>query len=122
MNKNSRFIGYLILIIIAVGVLWYILKPHQTSADLSGFAQCLTQKNVIMYGADSCPHCQNQKIMLGTAFKFINYVECRQNPNQCVSAGISSIPTWLFGDGEKLVGEQTLAGLSRKSGCALPEK
>lgn len=78
-----------------------------------------------MYGAWWCPHCSNQKALFGSAFKYINYVECSPNNTktmsvQCKNDGITGFPTWVFADGSQLGGEQTFAALSAKTGCELP--
>lgn len=63
-------------------------------------AQHLTKAKVKMYGAFWCPHCHEQKQLLGKqAFKNIIYVECDPNGKNpqtqaCVTAKIQSFPTW----------------------------
>lgn len=85
-------------------------------------ARCLADKGVIMYGAEWCSHCQNQKKAFGEAFKLISYVECPKNPAQCLAAGIQGYPTWTFIDGQRLEGEQELNKLAEASGCVLPSE
>ncbi|MEM4282495.1 MAG: hypothetical protein QXU88_02595 [Candidatus Woesearchaeota archaeon] len=94
-------------------------------SPLDIFAKCLTDSGVKMYGAYWCPHCQNQKAMFGESWKYINYVECaipneRGQTKECTKAGIMAYPTWVFGDGSRVSGEQTFAQLASKSGCKLP--
>ncbi len=89
--------------------------------NLDAFAQCLAGKEAAMYGADWCPHCQNEKRAFGNSFKFIPYVECPADPRRCLAAGIAGYPTWIFSDGRRLEGEQGLAGLAAASGCPLPD-
>lgn len=91
-----------------------------------GFAQCLADKGFTMYGAWWCPHCKDQKALFGSAFKNVNYVECSPNQSkamtqECKDAKIEGYPTWVLADDSRLSGQQTLAQLSEKSGCALPE-
>jgi hypothetical protein len=91
-----------------------------------GFTQCLTEKGVAMYGAWWCPHCQNQKDLFGTAFNYVNYVECSPGGTktmsaECRAAGVEGYPTWILNDGTKLSGEQSFKALSEASGCSLPE-
>ena len=90
-----------------------------------GFAQCLTQKGVTMYGAYWCPHCANQKKLFGAAFDEVNYVECDPrgkdaNPTLCLQKKIKRYPTWEYPDGTREEGEKTFKQLSLKSGCELP--
>lgn len=68
-------------------------------------AKHLTKIGAKMYGAFWCPHCFEQKELLGKeAFKEVNYVECADpnNPNQqaqaCFDAKIESYPTWIIKD------------------------
>jgi hypothetical protein len=87
-------------------------------------AQCMTEKGVTFYGAYWCPHCANQKEQLGSAMKYINYVECSL-PNKagqtqvCIDQDIKKYPTWEFENGERVQGFMTPEQLSLKSGCAI---
>lgn len=107
----------LIFFVAALGII--IFGEGKVEADYSLFAQCLTEKGLTMYGADWCSHCKNEKNAFGEAFKNIKYVECPDNPNECVEKGIKGYPTWILSDGRKLEGEQGLERLSRESGCML---
>jgi Zn ribbon nucleic-acid-binding protein len=94
-------------------------------SNLDAFAQCLTQKKVLMYGSSVCPHCADQKKLFGSSFKYVTYVECfvpgsRQGSPACVKADIHAVPTWVFPNGARLVGEQSLQMLSAATGCPLP--
>ena len=86
---------------------------------LNQFAQCLSEKGVVMYGADWCPRCQNEKKAFGNSFQYVNYVECPKEPQKCLALGVDGYPTWIFSDGKRLVGEQGLEKLAGESGCAL---
>lgn len=96
---------------------------NTASTVLDKFAQCLSDKGVRMYGADWCPHCQNQKKLFGSAFKFVNYIECadpinpRKQMQACTDADISGYPTWIFSDGQRIAGEVTFDRLAEKTGC-----
>lgn len=117
-HKNKILIG--VVGIIFMGIIFWIKRDNNVQAGpLDNFAQCLSDKGLVMYGADWCPHCQTQKNMFGKSFKNINYVECPQDPKKCLAAGIGGYPTWIV-NGEKLVGEQKLENLSRAGGCPLP--
>lgn len=91
-----------------------------------GFAQCLTEKGVTMYGAYWCPHCANQKKMFGKAgFEKINYVECdargyNAKPELCTPEKVKGYPTWEFPNDEIIGSVLPLSVLAEKSGCALP--
>ena len=114
--------------IIVVGITGYgVWKGYQQPSEPSGpgkydaFALCLTEKGVVMYGAEWCPHCQNQKKQFGSSFQYVAYVECPEEPKVCLDKNITGYPTWVFADGTRLEGEQSLLHLSDRSGCALSQ-
>ncbi|GAB4224804.1 MAG: vitamin K epoxide reductase family protein [Stanieria sp.] len=87
-------------------------------------AKHLTAIGAKKYGAFWCPHCYEQKQLLGKeAFQEINYIECDpqgKNPQReaCIAAGIKSFPTWEI-KGKFYPGTQTpqqLAELSEYKG------
>ena len=107
---------------VVAGIAFVVLKPEQQVASaLDSFAQCLTDEKVTMYGANWCPHCQNEKKAFGDSFHLVPYVECPDDPARCLQQGIKGYPTWVFPDGRKLAGEQGLEKLSKESGCQLPQ-
>lgn len=120
----------IITLVIVGGFFAYVLNNRVPSDDLDtgpskfdGFAQCLAEKKITMYGAVWCSHCQNQKKLFGSAFKYVPYVECPQETKICTEKGIKGFPTWLTEDGSvKLEGEQSLEKLAEISGCALPQE
>lgn len=94
--------------------------------QLMAFAKYLTDKGVTMYGAYWCSHCQNQKKLFGTAFQYINYVECTKDPEKCTAAGVLGYPTWTFSNPDgavvnKLEGEVTLEKLAQTVGYQFPK-
>lgn len=84
-------------------------------------AQHLKQIGAKMYGAFTCPHCQNQKQLFGKdAAAQLNYIECHpQGENSqtdlCMKANIQGFPTWEI-KGKMYQGEKTLAELADLSG------
>ena len=94
--------------------------PVSEAQALSSFAQCLTQKGAVMYGAEWCAHCQNQKKLFGEAWRYISYVECPDDPNRCLAEGVEGYPTWIFPGDLRLQGEQSMGKLSEASGCPAP--
>lgn len=116
MNKIFTTILALALVLVA-GILFW--GRDESKASLDEFAQCLTDKGIVMYGAEWCAHCQNQKKEFGDSFRLVSYVECPQNTQVCLEKGISGYPTWILADGQKLIGEQEIEELSQKTGCPL---
>ena len=92
---------------------------EQPAADLSKFAQCLTEKGAKMYGTEWCSHCKSQKKRFGEYFEFVDFTDCDQEKDVCEEAGISGYPTWVI-NGEKYSGNQPLSKLSEITGCSLP--
>ena len=95
--------------------------PAQEDPTLRALAVHLAEVGVKMYGAEWCPHCQDQKAMFGSAAKRLPYVECSPaGPNapqapSCNIAGVQSYPTWVI-NGRTIVGEVlTLAQLAEAS-------
>jgi len=86
--------------------------------NYGSFAQCLTEKGAVMYGAYWCGHCKEQKEMFGDSFKYINYVECTEKKQICEDAGIGGYPTWII-DGKSHEGVQPLSKLAGISQCKL---
>ena len=115
-------VSAVIIIGAAGGSIWWRNRAPSAPNPLDSFAQCLAVKNVTMYGADWCPHCQKEKAMFGSAFQYVPYVECPDDPKQCLDLGVQGYPTWIFPDGRRLVGEQGLEKLAQESGCTLPAK
>ncbi len=125
-NVNwGRWAIYAVLIVAAFGAAYYLGNRSQHKYD--GFARCLTDRGVKMYGAFWCEHCSEQKKKFGASFRYAPYVECgvkgdRSAKTQvCKDADIQHFPTWQFPPtGERLEGVLTLQNLSDRSGCALP--
>jgi len=118
---NKTIVAILILLIAVLAVAYIMLRPRPLAVNLDDFAQCLADKGAIMYGAEWCPYCQNEKKAFGPSFKNINYVECPDDPQKCIAAGIDSYPTWILKDGKKLEGKQGLEKLAQESGCKIPK-
>lgn len=113
-------LGLILIILVAAGTIFLAAKrtaPNRVSNPLDDFARCLSEKGVVMYGTNVCPHCQEQKNIFGSSFTFIHYIDCYENIAVCQASNIEKIPAWDFSDGTRLLGVQPLESLSRKSGC-----
>ena len=123
MNKKN-IVPIVVIAVVVLAVIVLIVKPWQgngaPSTALEEFGQCLAQKGAVMYGAEWCSHCQNEKRALGAGFKYVEYVECPDNIDVCTAKGVEGYPTWILADGTKLVGEQGIEGLARATGCPAP--
>lgn len=120
MNKKHIFpLLIVVAVFVALAILLFFPTLDNIGSDprLDAFAQCLAEKNVTMYGAEWCSHCQDQKRLFGSSFEYVPYVECPENTNVCIEKGVEGYPTWILSDGKKLVGKQELDVLARESGC-----
>ncbi len=122
-NRKHGMLGLFGLGGVVVASLFAV--SHVTPSTLDPFATCLGEKGATFYGAFWCGHCQEQKQMFGAAKSKLPYVECASPDGQrqldvCVEAKVESYPTWVFSDGERRTGVQTLAQLAEKTGCTLP--
>jgi hypothetical protein len=123
-NWGRRAI-YAVLIVAAFGGVYYL--GHRSQHKYDGFAKCLKDRGVKMYGAWWCPHCQDQKEKFSASFEFAPYIECgvkgdtSQKTQVCKDAGIQHYPTWQFPPtGERVERVFELEQLSERTGCALP--
>ena len=123
-NWGRRAI-YAVLIVAAFGGVYYL--SHRSQHRYDGFARCLSDRGVKMYGAWWCPHCQDQKEKFGASFEFAPYVECGVKGDTsvktqvCKDAGIQHYPTWQFPPtGERVERVFELEELRDRTGCALP--
>jgi uncharacterized membrane protein len=134
--KQLFFTGIMVAVIVLVGTLGvyanvnnksasnqvgdYTITTSSGAAEL-GLAEHLKQIDAKMYGAFTCPHCQNQKHLFGKeAAAQLNYIECHpQGKNSqtdlCMKANIQGFPTWEI-NGKQYQGEKTLQELADLSG------
>ncbi len=128
---NKTILGYLVVIIIAVGGVIYISRAPSGPGPLDQFATCIKDSGTTFYGAFWCPHCQAQKKLFGTSAKLLPYVECSTPDGQgqtqvCIDKKIESYPTWILKDGTIIPDDDpTGAGaklqtLAEKTSCTLP--
>ncbi|MBI4150681.1 hypothetical protein HY492_00995 [Candidatus Woesearchaeota archaeon] len=96
-----------VIIVIIAGVVFAL------PGKLDGFAQCLTEKGAVMYGAiEWCQYTKEQAGMFGKSFKYLDYRDYRDLP------GIKKTPTWQI-DGQLYENVQSLQRLSSLTGCPL---
>jgi len=128
MEKQTKFILFIIILVIVVGGLGFFASRFETKSDpkVDAFAQCISDSGAKFYGTFWCSHCQNQKKMFGSSQKLLPYVECSTKNGKdqlsiCKDAGIDGYPTWVFADGSRLSGELSFKVLSEKTQCPLPQ-
>jgi hypothetical protein len=126
-NKTYLYsiVGAFIFIALLIGLGIYSNSHKNSGPDYTAFATCLKDKGVTFYGAFWCPHCRAQKELFGAAVGALPYHECSTPDGNnmlqdCKDKGITGYPTWIYADGSKDQGEQTLQHLSEKTSCTLP--
>ncbi len=112
---NAKIIFYFLFILTASLVL---AGCSDKPAKYDSFAQCLTEKDTVMYGTDWCLHCKNQKKLFGNSFKYVDYVNCDINRDECLRNGVNGYPTWKINETNHQ-GEQSLYRLASITGCKL---
>ena len=134
MNDKTMIAAALVVIVAVGGILYGIsgktTSPTGTTSTTSGtgsgehlaLAQCLKNSGVVFYGAFWCPHCKTQKADFGDAVPALPYIECSTADGNsqtaiCQQKGIQNYPTWIFADGTRLTGEQSLQTLATKASC-----
>jgi len=123
-----------IFTIIIASIVIYGANSIQSSQDFIGdstpyqvsLAKHLGSIGAKMFGSYKCPHCIDQKKEFGSAFNFIEYVECdnrgaNANPSLCFAKGISSYPTWEI-NGKYYQGQYKLSKLAEISGFEQKEE
>lgn len=85
----------------------------------------LTESGALMYGAEWCQHCQQQKAYFGASATRLPYIECStggpRSPQtrRCQVDRISTYPTWVI-KGRRIPEVLTLAQLAQESGFQMP--
>lgn len=105
--------------LIAAIMVFFIYRSVAGPGKYDSFAQCMTEKGMVMYGTDWCPHCQRQKQLFGKSFQYINFVDC-DTSKECEDVGIESFPTWVKDGKLYEPGLKPLVELAKLSGCELP--
>jgi len=124
-QKENNNLVYIIIgaVLLTLGIIIFLIakptgKAIKGEGEFDDFAKCLTENGAIFYGTEWCGFCQRQKESFGASMQYINFVDCDQNRNTCMSEGITGYPTWKI-NGQLYSGLQQLDRLSSLSGCEL---
>jgi hypothetical protein len=125
MNKQEQIIVGAIVAVVIILIFGFFMT-RSASAPISStkyddFAKCLASKDLTLYGAVWCSHCQDQKKLFGDSFKYAKYVECPDNIKLCTDKGVNGYPTWIDASGKKYEGLQSMEKLAEISKCELPK-
>ncbi len=122
--KIKKLIPWIITVLVIGGFVSLLVVQAKKPGKYDAFAQCLEEKGATFYGAFWCPHCQATKALFGRSAKLLPYVECSTPDGKsqlpiCTEKDIKGYPTWVFADGSRLTGEQSLEALSEKTSCPI---
>ena len=116
--EKREMIVYSVVLLSILFFGYLIVVGMTTAGPHDDFAQCLSEKGIKMYGTDWCSHCQDQKLLFGKSFSYINFINCDTFRNECSAAGVKVYPTWII-ENKIYTGSQSLEYLSSLSGCNL---
>ncbi len=116
---KEGFLKKIFIASIIVVIVYVAYASFSGPGKYDGFAQCLTDKDITMYGAEWCHFCKQQKQLFGKSFQFVTYVECPQNQQLCDEKGVEGYPTWITKEGQLYSGVQSMEFLSAISDCNL---
>ena len=95
MNKDTKI--YLLLVaivlIIIMGIYYIQNKVKETPEEET--LKCIASK-AILYSQTTCPHCNEQKEILGGYSNLFTIIECNKEPLKCIN--IRGTPTWDIND------------------------
>lgn len=128
MKHKPLFILGAVMVLVITGSAFAYQKMQGTPSSPGRYAelaQCITDSGAKFYGAFWCPHCQDQKRAFGDAVGLLPYVECsapdgKSQLEVCTTAGVTSYPTWEFGDGTRTTGNIKLESLAQLTKCPFP--
>lgn len=91
-------------------------------------AECLVRTGAHLYGASWCHYCHEQLALFGADAPKIPYTECDSDATLDVSPACKAkgfefdgpYPTWILGDGRRILGIRSLSYLARQTGCPAP--
>ncbi len=120
MQKSIKVILGILAIVLVSLVVFYGYNTL-TGKVISGadsqtnqLAKHLTSIGAKMYGTEWCSFCSEQKKLFGDSFEYIDYIDCGQDKDICVSAGVLGYPTWII-NGQNYPGLQSLDRLENLS-------
>lgn len=94
------------------------------AVDLVALAEALADAQVKFYGAAWCPVCTAQKELFEDGAQLLPFIEVT-NPDRTLNSvgqsnNIDTFPTWVFADGTRLEGLQSLKVLAAAAGIEIP--
>ncbi|MBU1029021.1 MSCRAMM family adhesin SdrC [Patescibacteria group bacterium] len=92
------------------------------SDPINVLACCLTESGAVLYGTPWCTYCGIQRRLFHEYAVLLTYVDCWDAETdtltaECADLDLVGFPTWIFGDGNLVVGLQHYIQLAEYSGC-----
>ncbi|MFZ5955431.1 MAG: hypothetical protein ACOYT4_03320 [Nanoarchaeota archaeon] len=115
MNKNSKKLVLIVLIIVIMGAVILIYNLKSVNGVEEKDVMCISN-NSQLFVLKTCSHCAKQKEILGDYLKYFNMTDCIENPKECNDYNITHVPSWVI-NGQKYEGIQTLKQLKELAGC-----
>ena len=115
MNKDTKLYLSLVVIVILVIAGIFIYKNMTKEITQEKLMQCIASK-AVLYGSKYCPHCQNQKAILGNYLGLFKSIDCLDEPQKCDEAGVDRYPTWKI-NGKLYTGVKSINELKQLTGC-----
>ena len=114
-NNKKRVIWFSLIIIIVIAAILAIIFFRNTPTIDEKVMSCIASKSHL-YGSATCPHCAEQKQILGSYVSLFNITDCYVDIGICTNEKIEYFPTWIIG-GEKYIGVKTTEELKTISDC-----
>lgn len=115
-SRKSNLLIWLVIIVIVVAALAFYYWPSPSGGQIDeATIRCIAQNSKI-YTTQTCPHCAEQKRILGDYLGLFNNTDCTTNQQACIDAQIEYVPTWEI-NGEKTTGVFELPKLKEMTGC-----
>ena len=112
-NKKIIIISIIsIVFVLIVGGIGFSYLNTLKPGALDDFAQCLTEKGAIMYGATSCQYSHAQQGMFGNSKKYLDIRDFTEDSN------VKTTPTWII-NGNYYANVQTFDRLASLTGCEI---
>ena len=116
----NRKLGIGVLAVFGLVIIWASLNTDNAGVTELPFGeevvQCISNE-LTFYSLSTCPHCREQKEILGDYLDDFEEVECSIQSQRCTLEGIQKVPTWADKEGNKYNGVKTWQQLRTIAGC-----
>lgn len=115
-NKIITIIIVGIILVLAGSIIYF--KNFQSSTVQDTEAEKVAKwigEHSVLYVQTGCIHCKEQEDLFGINLRFLNIVNCLENPQECIDIGIEGTPTWMI-DGQRYERVQSVEKLKELTG------